>query len=115
MVELDMVGCSIVQGSAPIFEQGHELGVNRTEHEQPPRDLIRALGQIVHGRLQVRRELVQDLAVEVLELVDRYDVPVFRQVADGLSQLAQGGGTSVSAGVDLERVQRIGERREDIP
>jgi hypothetical protein len=88
VAEAELVGRTVVEGRRTIFEEGGDLGLDRAEHEQPTRHRICARREQVDLVLKKRAELSQPLAIEVLELVERDDVPCSCKLAETIRPAA---------------------------
>jgi hypothetical protein len=71
--EMQCVGGAVVERRVAVLEQRRDLGVDRPEHDQSAVDSRVRGDEAVHFGLEVGTELGEDLAVEVLELVDGHD------------------------------------------
>ncbi len=113
MRQINGVGHSVVERCGAIFEQGHHLGVDRTEDDQPSSNLIGLGSQSIYTSLQVRAELFVTLAIEVLELIEDEDVPSLCHRLQQLCKLQQVVGARISVRRHMECLQGVVHRRED--
>lgn len=113
MGEFERVGSAAIEGRTSVLEQRNEFGVDGAENEQPARHGRRTQRQRVDDRLEMRIEVAQQLAAEVLELVETDDVTCFGEGADGVRQPRQCRGSRETLRVDFKRLECIGEGRED--
>ena len=113
MREVDRVRDSVVERCRSIFEQGHHLGVDRSEDDQPTPHLIRLCRQSIYTCLQVRAKLLIALAIEVLELIEDQYEATFSHRLQELRQLQQASGTWILTSGNMKRFQGVVHRRQN--
>jgi hypothetical protein len=113
VTELDVVGRSVVQRRISVLEERDKLRVQRAQHEQPARDIRGVARQLVDDRLQMRVELAQHFAAEVLELVECDHCAGSRQSPDRLREPEQRRRASEATCIDAERVHGVPHRGQD--
>lgn len=87
VTDLQLVGDPVEQGRPTVLQERGHLGVDGAQDDEPTPHRVGLLRQPVHLRLEMRGELGDVLAGEVLELVERHHVALLGEVADQCGQL----------------------------